>query len=238
MRGSIDPDATLFAEAVAEATSSAGDVSRKAVRAPATLQAAYREAFERVRDWSVGVNVEQLPKTRARLVQALRPFLRADVPVSVERMLAALIADGYVVETSTVVVPGKKAIKKAASAGVTLPKQLAADAKGKQPTMPHAQLADSNASEAEAFELARQRCVALLTASGTKIRSRNSLLASLRLVCRVSKPLDASILVDALVESKMIAFVDPPPPNYARALTRSQRHGDEEKRIEWMKVID
>jgi hypothetical protein len=238
MRGSIDVDAApAFAAALADVAEpvvvARRDSALRHVQAPDSLAAALRPCFVRVRDWSLRVaDPAQLPKTRARLETALAPFLRVDVPVNVDSVIAWLTAEGYIAIGAIAATPNKHAAKKPASESVTLPKQTA-DSKAKQPAMPHAHLEDSNADEAAATERARQRCVALLTMSGTKLATRRALMASITLTCRISKRVPASTMIDAMVEAGLIAFVDPPPPNYARALTRSQRHGDEEKRIEW-----
>jgi hypothetical protein len=238
MRGSIDVDAApAFAAALADVAepvvAARRDSALRQVQAPDSLAVALQPCFARVRDWALRVgDPAQLPKTRARLETALAPFLRVDVPVNVDSMIAWLTAEGYISIGAIAATPSKHAAKKPASESVTLPKQIA-DSKAKQPAMPHAHLEDSNADEAAATERARQRCVALLTMSGTKLATRRALVASITLTCRISKRVPASTMIDAMVEAGLIAFVDPPPPNYARALTRSQRHGDEEKRIEW-----
>jgi hypothetical protein len=228
MRGSIDPATSGFAEslstaiaAAVEAEAALRDPSLMFVAPPDSLPAACHPAFERVRDWVVRGDAAQLPKTRARLVQAIRPFLKATVDVDAAAMLELMKSEGYVAFKSDAKQPA-----------VEFPKKIAGDS-AKQPVMAHATLGDANADAAAAHALAKSRCIAHLTASGTKHRTQASLEASLKMLCRLQKPVDPQLLIDALLAANLLQLVDPPPPNYARSQTRAPRHRDDEKRIKY-----
>jgi hypothetical protein len=225
MRGSIDPATSGFAESLSNALAEAAeeeaarrDPGLLFVTPPDSLPLSCHPTFERVRDWVIRSDANQLPKTRARLVQAMRPFLKATVDVDAAEMLALMQSEGYVE------IKGEKQ-------PVELPKKIA-DSK-KQPLVPHAMLADANADIAAAQALAKSRCIAHLSAAGTKHRTQASLMASLKMLCRLQKPVDPQLIVDALIAAGLLEFVDPPPPNYARSQTRAPRHRDDEKRIHY-----